>query len=195
MPMHDPQAAREWRAANLDMSRTVEGRIDRSAVGLAAMPGPLAAMESAAGGFVERSGTAAPGVDRSPDVPVTVVPPEDPDAPPEPSDTAEYRAARARRERTRADREELELEQLRGKLADVEELARIAGTVARALRDAILNVPVRIADQVAAETDRDRVEQLLDAELTSALDAFDLAAAVRNRDDGTGLDDDDEAAA
>jgi hypothetical protein len=102
------------------------------------------------------------------------------------ADTEAYRKARAERERIRVEREQLELDQLRGQLIDLEEAKRLAFTAFRALRDAVLNVPARIKDQVAVESDAFRVEQLIETELAAALDKFDTARVLRD-------DDDDEA--
>jgi hypothetical protein len=117
------------------------------------------------------------------------VPPEAPDDTPQPGDTAEYRKARAERERTRAEREALELEQLRGKLIDVAEASRLAFTAYRGLRDAFENIPARLKDQLAAESDPFRIEQQLAAEIAAVLSSFDVDAAVREKPDE---DEDDE---
>lgn len=141
-----------------DVSRTVEGRIDRpTSSGRSDISPPQAALPAAA---------------------VT-----EPDDVPQPGDTAEYRRARAERERTRAEREALELEQLRGKLIDVDEASRVAFTAFRGLRDALENVAPRIKDQVAAEADPFRVEQIIANEVASVLLSFDVATAVNERDD------------
>jgi hypothetical protein len=115
-------------------------------------------------------------------------PVQTPEDTPEPGDTSEYRQARAAREKTRAEREELELSELRGRLLDVEEASRLAFTAFRALRDALQNVPARLKDQLAAETDAFRVEQLLEVEITAVLASFDVESAVRDKDKA----DDDE---
>jgi len=69
----------------------------------------------------------------------------------------------------RVSRERIELEQLRGSLISLEEAKRLAYTAFRSLRDAVLNVPARIKDQCAAETDSFEIEQIIDAELSAAL--------------------------
>ena len=154
MPMHSAAAARAWREAQHDMSRTVEGRIDR--------PGTPDAPRPAVGGLASAAGAGG-----SVDSPASTEPDE-----PAPGDTAEYRKARAERERTSADRAQLELDQLRGKLIDVDEAKRLAFTSFRSVRDAVLNVPARVAAQCAAETDALRVEQLIEDELSLALLRF-----------------------
>jgi hypothetical protein len=182
MPMHDADSARAWRLAHRDVSRTKEGRIDRPAMPPESQPAAQANRQAP---------PLATDLHRQIEVEVVTAAENEPaladsDAP-QSTDTAEYRAARALRERIRAEREQLELNRLRGSLADVEEVARIAYTAYRALRDAILNVPARIKDQLAAEEDPFRTEQVIEAELTSVLSAFDPASAVREKED------DDEA--
>lgn len=108
-----------------------------------------------------------------------------PAAEPEADDgeSGEYRQARATRERVNAERAQLELDQMRGRLIDVDEAARLAFTSFRAIRDAALNVPARIAAQAAAESDPLRVEQLVEAEISAALARFDPSKLLRDEDD------------
>lgn len=168
MPANSVDAARAWRDRTHDVSRTVEGRIDRPQLALDATVSPAQPP-----GAAVTTPAAAPGsVAAEPD-----------EAAPEPGDTAEYRRARAERERTRAEREALELEQLRGRLIDVDDAGRAAFTAFRGLRDALENVPARIKDQVAAESDAFRVEQIIAAEIASVLSSFDVAGAVREKED------------
>jgi hypothetical protein len=115
---------------------------------------------------------------------------DDPSAPASEDDTddvdennAAYREHRANRERIRAEREQIELDELKGSLIGVEEAKRLAFTAFRSLRDAVLNVPARIKDQCAAETDGFMVEQLIEAELTKALGGFDPTKVLRDSDD------------
>lgn len=164
MPMTDPAAARAWREAHQDVSRTAAGRIDRPAAKPAPAPAP-----------------AAP--------PTTVLPPAPPpaDDTPEPDDTDQYRQARAERERIRRDRELLELEQLRGRLIDLEDAKRLAFTAFRGLRDAILQVPSRVMHPLAVETDALAIEALLERELEAVLERWDARRLTSDADD-----DDDE---
>lgn len=158
MPRHSVEAARAWRAANLELSRTADSRIDRPPVQTpAGLPDPPA------GDLVDD-------------------PVEEPEVEAD-ENTAAYRRHRADRERVRSEREQLELDQLRGKLIDLEEAKRLAFTAFRSLRDAVLNVPARVKDQCAAESDSFKVEQLIEAELTAALDAFQPAKVLREQDD------------
>lgn len=156
MPMHSADAARAWRVAQHDVSRTVEGRIDRPAT-----DAPLAAvggLASAAGAGEAATSPASSDVDG-----------------PLPGDTAEYRKARSERERTAADRAQLELDQLRGRLIDVTEAKRLAFTSFRTLRDAVLQVPARVAPLCVGQVEPLVVEQLFEAELATVLSAIDPA--------------------
>jgi hypothetical protein len=156
MPMHSADAARAWRLDQHDMSRTVEGRIDRPATD--APPAAVSGLASAAGaGDV---GTSPASSDAEEVLP---------------GDTAEYRKARSERERTAADRAQLELDQLRGRLIDVTEAKRLAFTSFRLIRDAVLQTPARVAPLCAAQSEPLVVEQLIEAELVSVLSAIDPA--------------------
>lgn len=94
-------------------------------------------------------------------------------------DVQRYRKARAEREEIRAERERHELELQQGSLLDLEEANRMVFTAFRTLRDAMLNMAVRIKAQCAAETDEGRVERLLTGEIESALGAIDIAKVLR----------------
>lgn len=157
MPMTSVEAARAWRAEHEDISRTKEGRIDRPTL----FGRPHAAEESAP----------------------AVQPAAEPDDVPQPGDTAEYRKARAERERTRADREALELEQLRGRLLDGDEMGRIAYTAWRGLRDALDNVSPRIKDQLAAESDPFHCDRIVHDEISAVLASFDVQASLGEKDE------------
>lgn len=146
MPMSDPAAARAWREAHHDVSRTAHGRIDRHAISASTAALLQAAADTA--------------------------PPPAEDEAPRPDDTAAYREARTARERIRRDREQLELDQLRGNLIGLDDAKRLAFTAFRSLRDAVLNVPARVKDQCAAATDPIAIERLIEDELNAALGRF-----------------------
>lgn len=95
----------------------------------------------------------------------------------------EYREHRATRERYQALKQQLEYEQLVGELINVDEARRIAYTSFRALRDAVMNVSMRIKDQLAAETDPHACEVLLENELTAALSGIDVAKLLSDQED------------
>lgn len=164
MPMADADAARAWRLAQHDMSRTVEGRIDRPASAADTTTAATAGLATGAGGV--SAPPASSGADELVDD----------------EDTGKFRRARADREETNAETARLELEQLRGRLIDLDEAKRLAFTAFRSLRDAVLNVPARVKDQCAAEADALTIEQLLEAELISALSGFDAARVLVDTD-------------
>lgn len=193
MPMHSVDAAREWRERTHDVARSADGRIDRPQIfGQDSSPNGVGATQqhriqapqqlSLASPGDGAGHLAAPGRQQPDPSPLAggVQAPEDT---PEPGDTALYRQERAQREQIRREREQLELDEMKGKLVSVDEASRCAFTAFRALRDAVLNVPARIAPQLAAESDQFAVEQLLDAELTAALTAFRVEGAVRDTDE------------
>lgn len=170
MPMDDVAAALDWREAHRDVSRSVEGRIDRS--------GSTNTTRAAVGALASTAGAAGA------DVPAAGEPDEADEI--QATDTAAYRQARTEREQIRRDRERLELDQARGQLIDASEATRLAFTSFRALRDAVLNVPARLAPLCAAETDALRIEHLIEAELTAALSRVNperLLAEVEVGDD------------
>jgi hypothetical protein len=103
---------------------------------------------------------------------------------PKDAELTEYRAARATRERQRQEREWIELEQLRGNVVQLAEAQRLVFTAFRTLRDAVMNIPVRVKDQLAAEMDPHRIESMLQAELASALQAVDLAKTLTEEENG-----------
>lgn len=82
--------------------------------------------------------------------------------------------AKTRKDKAAADLLELQLRTKKGELLERTLVERQAFEAARRVRDAILNVPNRIADQLAVETDRFKVHQLMVAELNKALE--ELAA-------------------
>ena len=101
-----------------------------------------------------------------------------------------YRAARAAREQTRLERERMDLERERGTTLPLADAQRLAFTAFRTVRDNVMNIPVRLKDALAAETDPVRVESMLDAELARALASVDATALVseNDTDDADGSD-------
>lgn len=99
------------------------------------------------------------------------------------ADLIAYAKSRAERESHRAEFDRIELERARGKYVDVDEVAREHATINRMARDAVLAVPARLKDQLAAESDAFAVHDLLTRELEAAL------ASIGLRDDES---DDDE---
>lgn len=178
MPVGSIEAARRWRESNIDLGRARDVRMvvshgDRPEVErVPSAPAPTVAAPLAA--EAPRAKLLPPGP-----------PPDAYEADEEPSlaDNAEYRRARAEREQVRLERDKLALEQERGKLIDLDDAMRMVFTSFRSLRDAVLNVPARVKDQVAALSDSFHVEQLLDRELSAALAGFRAETALADVDD------------
>ena len=101
-----------------------------------------------------------------------------------------YRAARAAREQTRLERERMDLERERGTTLPLADAQRLAFTAFRTVRDNVMNIPVRLKDALAAETDPIRVESMLEAELARALASVDASALLseNDTDDADGSD-------
>lgn len=114
--------------------------------------------------------------------PIDIEPPAIPAALADPN-LQDYRRARAGREQTRHEREQLELAQLKGSLIDVREAQRLAFTALRTVRDNLLNIPVRVRDQLAAETDPARIEETLHTELAAALSAVTADAILQDQNE------------
>jgi hypothetical protein len=84
----------------------------------------------------------------------------------------DYNRARAAKEIYEARLKQLEYEERRGSLISRKEVEMRAYNRARVLRDALANVPVRLAAQLAAESDPHVVHDLLLAELRTLMDSF-----------------------
>jgi len=84
----------------------------------------------------------------------------------------QYEKARAKREEYKAKREKLEYERLKGTLVNGEQVNREAFNQGRQIRDAMLNIPDRIASMIAAEPDQDVVHEILTKEIREALTAL-----------------------
>lgn len=80
--------------------------------------------------------------------------------------------SQARREMFKANLTELEYLEQVGKLIPAEEVDREWFELARLVRDTMLNIPARIADQLAHETDQRKVQDMLEAEIYQALEAI-----------------------
>ena len=111
------------------------------------------------------SGTGAPAhASRKPKSGTTEPEPSDDDQPPT------YAEARAQHERFKARLAQLELEQREGKLVEADAVKREAFRVARLVRDSLLNLPDRVAGELAAETNQFKVHQRLVSEIRRALE-------------------------
>lgn len=83
-----------------------------------------------------------------------------------------YSMARASKETYAAKTAQVKYEQLTGSLIEKDEVARAAKIVGGNLRNALLNLPNKLAPIVAAETDVVQVKHLLDKEIKSILKAL-----------------------
>jgi hypothetical protein len=83
-----------------------------------------------------------------------------------------YADARALREVCDVQRRQLELAVRRGELVRRDEVEAESFRAYRMLRDAVLNLPARLAAQLAAESDEDRVHALLEAEVKRIFTEF-----------------------
>ena len=81
----------------------------------------------------------------------------------------DYASARTMREAYRAKMARLDYEERKGKLVDAQKMYEEGFQPGRQIRDALLGIPDRMADILAAEPDPARVRQLLHDELTQAL--------------------------
>ncbi len=97
---------------------------------------------------------------------------------PEPAGGLDYFRARAVRENYLARLAKIEFEEKTAKLISRDEVQVAAFTKARTVRDNMLNIPDRLAATLAAETDADKVHQILTGEIRKALD--ELAGADSN---------------
>ncbi|OFZ54968.1 MAG: hypothetical protein A2428_03075 [Bdellovibrionales bacterium RIFOXYC1_FULL_54_43] len=95
--------------------------------------------------------------------------------------TGTFQQARAMREAYRAKEAKLAYEERIGKLVSAERIKTEAFECARMVRDSILNIPNRIAHELAGETDPGKVHALLTVELNKALE--ELANAGKRRAD------------
>lgn len=85
-----------------------------------------------------------------------------------------YAEARAQHERFKARLAQLELEEREGKLLDATQVRAEAFRTARIVRDAMLNMPDRIAAELAAEQNAFKVHQKLTKEIRRALEGLKL---------------------
>lgn len=80
-----------------------------------------------------------------------------------------YAESRAKRESYNAELARLELEEKQGTLVDAEVVKKQAFAVARQVRDGMLNIPDRVAAEMAALTDQFEVHRRLTEEIRKAL--------------------------
>lgn len=80
-----------------------------------------------------------------------------------------YHLSRASRAKIDTENAQLDLDQRKGKLIDLDEAKQLGFTTLRMLRDALRNTGPRIAAQLAAMTDPFECEQLINAEIDAVL--------------------------
>ena len=85
-------------------------------------------------------------------------------------DAAALIAAKARREAAEAQLAEFELAEKRGQIMDVGEHKRVVFSLARAVRDAVLQISSRTSAQLAAAGDQAQCQAILDAEIRKVLE-------------------------
>lgn len=95
---------------------------------------------------------------------------------------ASYAESRAKREAYEAELARLKVQKELEQLVDADEVKRAAFRVARQVRDGLLNIPDRIAAELAAETDAFAVHRMLTDEIRKVLS--DTALAVEGGDNG-----------
>lgn len=88
-----------------------------------------------------------------------------------------YWQSRSRREAAEAAMAEMKRDELSGELIRVEAVRTAVAQAYITAREAILNLPARLAPQLAAETDTAQIQNMLHAELHAALTALSTAPA------------------
>ena len=83
-----------------------------------------------------------------------------------------FSQARAKKEKYLAALRKLEYEQKSGQLISADEVEREYFNIARTVRDSLLNIPARIGAVLAAETNESKVFEILNEEITQALEAL-----------------------
>jgi hypothetical protein len=89
-------------------------------------------------------------------------------------DTPTFMESKAKRESFMAELARLEYEEKSGALVQVDEVKKEAFRVARIVRDSMLNIPDRVAAELAAETDPFKVQKRLADEIRLALTELKL---------------------
>lgn len=92
--------------------------------------------------------------------------------PTEPPREDDYQKARTRREQSEATMAEMKLREQQGILVNAERVRKEFAEQVTAVRDALLQLPGRLAPQLIGETDQARVQMTLDAEIRNLLTQF-----------------------
>ena len=141
MPVHSVEAARAWRDENLSVAARKETR--ESAPARSAAP-------------------TAPARGR-PDT--QTFPPLDDDE----DEDEDFKAARTREKISEANMAEMNEAKMRREMINLDVVVRQLSTDYATTRDAVLQIPARIAPLLAGETDAAAIQTMLDAELHQAL--------------------------
>lgn len=88
---------------------------------------------------------------------------------PDAIESADFNASRAKRESYNAELARLEYEEKQATLVDAEAVKKAAFATARQVRDGMLNIPDRLAAELAAMTDQFEIHRRLTAEIKTAL--------------------------
>ena len=94
-----------------------------------------------------------------------------------------YHESRALREKINTEQAQLDLDERKGRLIDLDEAKMLGFTALRALRDALRNTGPRIAAQLAATTDPFECEQLVNNEIDAALASVTVEKILTEQDD------------
>lgn len=143
MPVHSVEAARAWRDENLSVAARKETRES-----LPAAPFAVAAPDRSRPG-----GRAFPPVGD-----------EDDDG-----EDEDFKAARTREKISEANMAEMNEAKMRREMINVAVVERQLATDYATTRDALLQIPARLAPLLAVETDTAAIQTILDAELHQAL--------------------------
>lgn len=88
-------------------------------------------------------------------------------------DETSLMAAKRRREFALAEIAEIELAERQGKLINIDVVRKVGFEATRIARDALINIPNRIADELAGMNTRDAVYELLSKEIFEALSSLE----------------------
>lgn len=129
----------------------------------------VAAAKAAIAAAVRPHGKTAAAVAEAAPAGATPAAPAPAAAPQAPNEATSYHVARTLREAAEARIAQLKLAEMRGELVRVADARAALARHAATYREALLQIPGRLAAQLAAEADQARVYAMLDAELRAAM--------------------------
>lgn len=129
----------------------------------------VAAAKAAIAATVRPHGKTAAAVAEAAPAGATPAAPAPAAAPQAPNEATSYHVARTLREAAEASIARLKLAEMRGELVRVADARAALARHAATYREALLQIPGRLAAQLAAEADQARVYAMLDAELRAAM--------------------------